>query len=271
MKLALIFVTLSAIACGSQAQDANPGEEEHHHGHGEAEQCACAAAEEIHPFTLDCADTAQLEAATAKLLSADCEPTEESCEAVTDGVQLCQSAFFVIQSHHDFCDHDTLTEEQEHLVHDFEAACLSCEIGRPFDAELRNCNQPQCEISEPAEAAFNLLEAQCDGTTCCTTSEEQAAYATLYEYHELCDEDDMTEGMEHALHEFEEMCEAFGECNAPASLEEGYEPDHCDEVEHGHDDDDHCALADDGNGDGVVNIVDLLSLLGAFGCTCDTC
>jgi hypothetical protein len=141
----------------------------------------------------------------------------------------CQIAFFVLQAHHDLCDHDDLTVSQERLVHDFEAGCLNCVMSRAYDVDLRDCNQPACEDNAPAEAAYQLLEVQCetDPSSCCSSVEQQTAFAVLWEYHELCDHDDITADQEHGLHEFEDACTSFAQCNTPLSKTEGYDPTIC--------------------------------------------
>ena len=40
--------------------------------------------------------------------------TPDACDALTSGVMLCHKAFFILQAHHNYCDHDTLSEAQEH-------------------------------------------------------------------------------------------------------------------------------------------------------------
>eukprot|EP01051_Picozoa_sp_SAG22_P015864 SAG22_NODE_2139_length_2954_cov_1.248687_4_plen_191_part_00 len=55
--------------------------------------------------------------------------------------------------------------------------------------------------------------------------------------------------------------EGCSSCATPTYYE-GHEPCQDDSV---------CLLPTDGNNDGVVNVVDLLAVLGAFGCTCDSC
>jgi hypothetical protein len=146
-RLAIWAVVVTTVAC----------EEDHHDGHGEVEVCACAAGEEQHPFTLDCTNADQITAAAATLNSADCAATEVSCGALTDGVMLCQTAFFQIQAHHDYCDHDAaihaLLETHSGLVHTFEDACMSCSINKAYEADLPACVVPtDCEDPAPANA-----------------------------------------------------------------------------------------------------------------------
>ena len=217
-------------------------EEDNHDGHDGQESCACAAGETQHPFTLDCSAASALATAEGTLISAGCQPTEASCEALSDAsgtgsmMMVCQTAFFILQAHHDFCEHDTLSSVQEGLVHDFEDACHSCNISRPFDAAIRNCNIPNCDDPAPAIAAFETLNGTCvAGASCCGSAVTQDAYALIFEYHEICHESDIPQFVEHAIHDFEAACEAYGECNTPMSASVGYEPDHCEEEGEVHD------------------------------------
>ena len=213
-----------------------------HDGHDGMESCACAAGESRHAFTVNCAATAALATAEGTLNSASCEATESSCEAMSDAggtgtmMMVCQTAYFVLQAHHDFCDHDTLSEAQEGLVHTFEDACHSCTISRPYDSAVRDCVVPaNCDDPAPAIAAYTIINATCvEGGACCADTATQAAHALIYEYHELCHEGDLPEFAEHAIHDFEATCESFGECNTPMSAVTGYEPDHCEEEEDHH-------------------------------------
>merc|ERR1711924_45406 len=106
---------------------------------------------------------------------------------------------------------------------------LNCVMSRPYDPDLRDCNQPECADNGPAQDAFELLESQChdDPSGCCSTAEQQAAFSVLWEYHELCTHEDMTMEQEHGLHEFESACAVYSACNAPESTEPGYDPTVC--------------------------------------------
>merc|ERR1719230_410997 len=73
----------------------------------------------------------------------------------------CQVAFFMIQAHHDYCDHDTLTTEEETLFHLWEASCLNCVISRNYDANLLACPQVNCRDTSVIDAAFWILNSTC--------------------------------------------------------------------------------------------------------------
>ena len=197
---------------------AEEGADPHSHGHGGGETCGCAALEADHPFTLDCTNTAGFLEAEATLNGESCVASEASCSAVVGGVMPCQVAFFMLQAHHDICEHDTLTTAQEDLVHAFEGACLNCIGTRPADSSIRNCEIPTCSDEAPALAAYQTLSAVCTSTSCCGTTELSAAYMLLWEYHEICDHDDVPTYVEGAIHDFETPCASAAECNTPASL-----------------------------------------------------
>jgi hypothetical protein len=202
--------------------------EDDHDGHDHAgETCGCAALEADHPFTLDCTNAGAMATAEAKLTGESCSATTESCSAVVDGVMPCQIAFFVLQAHHDMCEHDTLSTTQEGLVHQYEASCLQCVANRPFDSAIRNCVVPDCKDSAPAMVAYNTVSASCTSDACCGTPELQNAYKLLWEYHEICDHDDVPTEVEGAIHAYENTCESYAECNTPLSMSDGYDPTVC--------------------------------------------
>ena len=63
-------------------------------------------------------------------LATDIEPTaktgpeEYNCKFLKDGeVKVCAQAFYIIQAHHDYCPHDTLTRYEEELFNQWERKC----------------------------------------------------------------------------------------------------------------------------------------------------
>ena len=125
--LFLLALAWSPIGPSKEARKRRLEDDDHDHG---SELCGCAAHEPDHPFTIDCANGAAIREAYANLMA--CEDngaaTEAACavDADADGVMECQVAFFVLQAHHDYCSHDTLTREEEEYVHVWEASCLKC-------------------------------------------------------------------------------------------------------------------------------------------------
>ena len=205
------------------------GSHGHSHGHshgGDMEICSCAAGEEDHPFSLSCDDAAAI-TASAETLAA-CDATEEGCEVVVDGIMTCRGAFFHLHYIHVWCSEDTMTNAQDELVHNYEAACPMCEIFRAYDASVPDCVQPTCADVATADAAAAVLtDAGCvdDGGagTCCRDDAEIAAFRTVLAYHDMCDHDDVPQSIEMAKHDFGMACEAFS-CNLQ---EEGYAGDVC--------------------------------------------
>ena len=66
-------------------------------------------------------------------LATDVEPEaqtdalEYNCKFHKDAsrVKVCAQAFLVIQAHHDYCPHDTLTRWEEELFHEWEGKCAT--------------------------------------------------------------------------------------------------------------------------------------------------
>ena len=198
-----------------------------------------------HPFSTDCEDAAGI-TASAETLAA-CEQSLAGCEdqPATGGIRTCQGAFFHLSFVHSWCHHATMTSEQEALIHQYEDFCLNCEAGSQYNATLPPCGQPTCDDTTQAVAAFETLNTTCTAEggpgSCCTTTEQQAAWKVVLAAHDLCDHDDVPEYIEHGKHDFEEACEDHG-CNIG---DEGYDatvcpppppaPEEVDCEDHGHD------------------------------------
>ena len=56
--------------------------------------------------------------------AAETDPKEYNCKIDADatGLKVCHQAFLIIQAHHDYCPHDTLTRYEEELFHEWEHA-----------------------------------------------------------------------------------------------------------------------------------------------------
>ena len=191
--------------------------------------CGCAALEPDHQFTVDCADTAAFAAAEATLNDAtQCAATTASCASSVGGMKVCQTAFFVLQAHHDFCAAGTLTQRQRDVMVEFEAACMSCTINRPPDDHdrLPTCNVPDCGDTAPAIAASNTLNANCCSprldesctqARCCETLSLQEAFMVVWEYHTMCDDLNIhSPGYWHiynSVRDFRESCQQYIDCS----------------------------------------------------------
>ena len=75
------------------------------------------------------------------------------CEKVVDGVMTNQVDFFIMQAHHDYCDHDTLPTGAEKIFHDWEAHCLNCVIKREDDDNLADCPAAPARLTHPRRRA----------------------------------------------------------------------------------------------------------------------
>jgi hypothetical protein len=184
--------------------------------------CGCEKDEADHPFVIDCADAATIRAAMTTMGS--CE--KSTCKTNKE----CQVAFFVLQAHHDYCDHDALHYEEEVMVHAFENDCTNCQIFRKHKAGNPKCffeahqAEASCKDTSSTVSALATLKAECtprvkDGATvtaegaCCESDLTIGAFATIVAYHDLCDPNDVPEAVEVAFHDYEHQC-ANHMCNA---------------------------------------------------------
>jgi hypothetical protein len=102
-------------------------------------------------------------------LATDIEPAaqtygkEYNCKSNVDanGLNVCAQAFFIIQSHHDYCPHDTLTRYEEELFHAWESKCVGCNIVRKYDATLNNCPVIDCLDTTVAALGHDHLHENC--------------------------------------------------------------------------------------------------------------
>jgi len=172
--------------------------------------CGCEKDEADHPFTIDCAGTQAIRDAGVTIQGCG-TPSEANCKGKLEaGDNTCQTAFFILQAHHDYCDHDTLTTAEEVLVHDWEAHCIQCKIHRKHDANLEMCPKVVCSEPAAAEEAFAVLNSTCtkgETGSCCGDALTRGAFATIIAYHDLCDHDDIPHEVEEAVHDFEHPCE----------------------------------------------------------------
>ena len=135
--------------------------EEDGHAHGDGgEPCGCAQYEEDHPFKIDCSDKATINAAIDRLKKLT--PSKAECEKVVDGVMTNQVDFFIMQAHHDYCDHDTLRTGDEKIFHDWESFCLNCVIKREHDDKLKDCPAVTCSDHSILDAAHFTLVNNCE-------------------------------------------------------------------------------------------------------------
>ena len=187
------------------------------HGHGEA--CGCVAMEPDTAFTIDCSDTATMMQAFNDLVANSCNASATACEQTS-----CKRDYFIIQSHHDFCDHDQVPEAIEDGLHDFEGVCEDCIIRRQYNPSLPQC--PSITCSDPTEAnnAYaDLTDASNGCSSDCSAAVCRDAYQVIRAYHDSCDEDDISTMIETGIHDFEDVCEQQG-CNI---VSKAFDPNTC--------------------------------------------
>jgi len=116
-----------------------------------------------------CASAADMATATEGTTVANCAPAEpesqnkEYCkiDKGSDGIMKCQQAFFVIQAHHDYCPHDTLTRYEEELFHEWESKCKGCLIKRKYSANQKTCPTVDCKDTMVAKLGYEHLNQNC--------------------------------------------------------------------------------------------------------------
>ena len=103
------FSKLTILLLSVVASVVYAGEEDDHgddHGHGdEHHSCACEA-EEL-GLTLDCSDKVNMNNAVAYLKSASCATAGNCAE---DAPNECYANWVIVQSHHDGCAEDLVTQ-----------------------------------------------------------------------------------------------------------------------------------------------------------------
>ena len=93
---------------------------------------------------------------------AETDAEEFNCRLLKDGqVKTCAQAFLVIQAHHDYCPHDTLTRYEEELFHQWESKCHGCSIVRMYNANLKNCPVVDCTDDGVAQLGYDELKDSC--------------------------------------------------------------------------------------------------------------
>ncbi|KAL3909722.1 MAG: hypothetical protein SGARI_002457 [Bacillariaceae sp.] len=192
------------------AQEGGDGHDhDHDHDHGdEGEKPTCACVAEDFGFNIDCS-------ASAAMIDSFNFMKANSCgtDCSTDS---CQEAWYIVQTHHDYCPTDGIPSEIEDGFHDFDEICKSCEISRIATDGAPACPTANCEDNSGNEAYEFLLDNGC--LSDCTTDACNEAYLTLRVVHDSCDHDVLTTASEEGLHDFEDVC--MVNCNGPESLED---------------------------------------------------
>lgn len=181
--------------------DDHKGEEGHddhddHHDHDHA-KCACVAKQ--YGVGISCTPLHMLSVEGAvKYL----EDPANNCNK-TDA---CPGHYFILQSHHDFCPHDVLPTDAEKVLHDFEDAYEDCFIQRQFDSSLTKCPATSCDDKDLFTKAAETLESN-NCKESCGSQECIAAIQTILMGHDTCEESQLPEVVEKALHDYEDACE----------------------------------------------------------------
>ena len=201
----LLLIGVSGLASTSASED-----DHHHDDHHDHEACACRGRELGVGISCTSLNMLSVNAAIAYL-----EDPANKCNQT----EACPGHYFLLQSHHDFCPHDVLPAAAEKALHDFEDYYEDCEIARQYDSKLTNCPQVDCHDRKAfTDAADVLANNQCNVT--CNSNICKGAIRTVLMAHDTCDEDDVPESVEKALHDYEEACEDYL-CNSRTKV---YDP-----------------------------------------------
>eukprot|EP00049_Salpingoeca_infusionum_P019798 m.363054 g.363054 ORF g.363054 m.363054 type:complete len:244 (-) comp21397_c0_seq1:132-863(-) len=199
------------------AADSHDHDDHDDHDHHDHEACGCIAAE--YGFEINCLNDTLLATSTEYLQNhTECSSAKQGCAADTN----CQFHYYVIQAHHDFC--LDIGEAIGELIHDYESGCQDCLIARQYDPSLESCPKAKCSKTSVSTAALNDLEevsnncaSDCSSTVCAS------AFRIIRAVHDTCDEDEIPEKVEDAIHDYEEQCQAFS-CNIAT---EEFDPNVC--------------------------------------------
>ena len=217
----LVFSALLLQATPIVAAEEDHGHDDEH-GHA-AEKCACMA-EEL-GFAMDCSDTNAMMEALMVLKSSGCNTDCSSPE--------CQKNWYIVQTHHDYCDENAMPNEIEDDFHDYDEVCESCDIKRAFVEGAAMCPTPNCADDSGNEAYVSLVENDC--ATDCAPDICRDAYFLLVATHDNCDHDALSVAAEEGLHDFEDVC-AMHLCNSGDGTDQLVCDEHYDdEDDHGHD------------------------------------
>lgn len=190
------------------------------HNHHVKEPCGCASTED--GWTIDCTNMTTIQAAYDELVADKCGASEAACDADTH----CQSAYRVVQAHHDHCPPSTLPTEMEQAFHTYETACAEhgCLVGRQFAKGAAKCPAVECEDNKVNMTAAVTAMAGCD--TDCSSAACIAAFQQVHSFHDSCHAEDLTDGIETGLHKYEDACADKAACN---TVDTAFDANECDE------------------------------------------
>lgn len=136
--------------------------------------CACALKES--GDSIDCSDEAAMTQALSNLGSNSCK---DDCSSV-----ICQTSFYIIQAHHDYCFSTEVPESLTTGLHVYENVCTRCQIFRKTDPTLSSCRKANC-TDESGNVAFGtMLGDGCEDN--CNTAVCTKAFRTLRATYETC-------------------------------------------------------------------------------------
>ena len=189
-------------------------------------------------------------------------------------VTLCLDALHIMQSHQQACPHDSLDTLIKKEMHAYEHLYQNCWNPPPFYEGAPGCPPKPADCSQADALGRELRELNCTTQEQCASSTEcgevwQALHAAYF----LCDSRDLPVAAKHDYHDFQHECHDEWKCNA-VDVDIGFVDDchgfgessghvlstnhtscpKCPEVEES------SCIPGDFNGDGVVDIDDLVGL-----------
>jgi hypothetical protein len=197
------------------AQDPS-GAHAHGHGGGGADSfaglCVCQAA--THGWTLNCNNLQYIQENVDNLNN------KPECNA-SNPPDDCNDWYHVMQAHHDHCLHDQLPTGIEQKLHDYEHYYEDCFIKRQYDADLTACPAVTCGDMQALTTAANTLQGGCSTVLECQATACSNAMKTVLMAHDTCNENQLPDNIEKALHDHEEPC-AAQLCNTASSAFDPY-------------------------------------------------
>lgn len=210
------FVVLLCFAgrLATASEDDHDDHDHDEHDDHDHEECVCIAAEQ--GWTIDCSNMDPVTTAISYL------ENTASC-ATTSHTEECEKQYYIMQSHHDHCPHESMDESMDRAIHDFEHLYEDCEISRAHDPDLDMCPDVTCSAAsvELGDARATLTANNCNND--CSSAACKTLFHKLVKAHDTCEEDELPTTLEITLHDFEESCTL---CNSYSQTPE-LDYDHC--------------------------------------------
>jgi hypothetical protein len=172
--------------------------------------CACALAPSNHVINCNANDANQqaiLNKAMTDLQTNNCDQGS-SCRSN----DVCQTAFYLLQAHHDYCFSNEVPTTLSSLVHTFEEFCTDCHVIRKYNPSLPACPQANCDNKSGLIAyEFIMSESSCQEKNC-DRQDCAEAFRILRAVYETCPDGTLHLIAELAINDWDDRCAAV-DCN----------------------------------------------------------